>query len=109
MNKKTILIVICLSLLLIHQIAFKGLYPSDLSLGTNYLAKEYCSCRYVMQMTDSFCTEYVKDKRLPATIKTNDTLRITTVNLFKVFHSQAKFFGPTKGCILNSEPYKVTI
>lgn len=72
-------------------------FPSIISA---YTAKEYCSCRFVMNNPAEYCRSYVK-QWLPSTID-EDALkkRITATGLGR--ESTAQWEGPRQGCRLSS-------
>ena len=70
---------------------FPGILPA-------YSAKEYCSCRFVMNAPVEYCHSYVK-QWLPSTVD-EDSLnkRITATGLGR--GSAAQWEGPRQGCRL---------
>jgi hypothetical protein len=72
-------------------------FPSIISA---YTAKEYCSCRFVMNSPAEYCHRYVK-QWLPSTIN-EDALdkRITATGLGR--DSEARWEGQRQGCRLSS-------
>jgi hypothetical protein len=70
-------------------------FPSIISA---YTAKEYCSCRFVMNNPAEYCHSYVK-QWLPSTTD-EDSLnkRITATGLGR--ESAARWEGPRQGCRL---------
>ncbi|RZI69940.1 MAG: amidase [Pseudomonas sp.] len=71
-------------------------FPSIISA---YTAKEYCSCRFVMDNPANYCRRYVK-QWLPSTLD-EDALnkRITATGLGR--ESAAQWEGPRQGCRLS--------
>lgn len=71
-------------------------FPSIISA---YTAKEYCSCRFVMDNPADYCHGYVK-QWLPSTLD-EDALnkRITATGLGR--ESAAQWEGPRQGCRLS--------
>lgn len=71
------------------------LFPGIISA---YTAKEYCSCRFVMNAPAEYCHSYV-EQWLPSTID-EDSLnkRITATGLGR--ESAAQWEGPRQGCRL---------
>jgi hypothetical protein len=71
-------------------------FPSIISA---YTAKEYCSCRFVMNSSADYCQSYVK-QWLPSTIN-EDALnkRITATGLGR--ESAAQWEGSRQGCRLS--------
>lgn len=72
-------------------------FPSIISA---YTAKEYCSCRFVMNNPADYCRSYVK-QWLPSTLD-EDALnkRITATGLGR--ESEARWEGARQGCRLSS-------
>lgn len=67
-----------------------------------YTAKEYCSCRYVMQQPASYCEGYVK-QYVPATLSADDAAK--RVVAWGMGHgSTAQWVGQRQGCQLVSSP-----
>ncbi|KAF0863342.1 amidase [Pseudomonas sp. LD120] len=65
-----------------------------------YTAKEYCSCRYVMQHTANDCRAYVR-QYLPLSDFSDDTQsRRVTASALGRSHS-ALWLGPREGCRLD--------
>lgn len=68
-----------------------------------YTAKEYCSCRYVMNNPVGYCQRYVK-QWLPSTLTENlNDKRITATGMGR--ESTAQWQGPRQGCrLLPAQP-----
>jgi len=68
-----------------------------------YTAKEYCSCRYVMNNPVDYCQSYVK-QWLPSTLTENlNDKRITATGMAR--ESTAQWQGPRQGCrLLPAQP-----
>jgi len=64
-----------------------------------YTAKEYCSCRYVMQQTADYCRGYVKQS-VPTSdfVEAVEAKRVTVSGLGRS-HS-ARWIGERQGCRL---------
>lgn len=64
-----------------------------------YTAKEYCSCRYVMQLPASYCRGYVKQS-VPISdfLETPEAKRITVAGLGHT--NSARWVGARQGCRL---------
>jgi hypothetical protein len=78
-----------------HRVALRA-FPGIISA---YTAKEYCSCRYVMNNPEPYCRGYVK-QYLPSTL-TDDPVRkvVSADGLGR--SSNASWLGPRQGCRLN--------
>jgi hypothetical protein len=77
-----------------HRVALRA-FPGIISA---YTAKEYCSCRYVMNNSEAYCRGYVR-QYLPSTL-TDDALHkvVTASGLGR--SSTAAWLGPRQGCRL---------
>ncbi|WP_413794405.1 MULTISPECIES: amidase [unclassified Pseudomonas] len=64
-----------------------------------YTAKEYCSCRYVMQQSAEYCRDYVKQS-VPTSdfLETPETKRVTVSGLGR--SNSAQWLGERQGCRL---------
>lgn len=64
-----------------------------------YTAKEYCSCRYVMQQPADYCRGYVKQS-VPIShfFETPEAKRITVTGLGRT--NSAQWMGARQGCRL---------
>lgn len=64
-----------------------------------YTAKEYCSCRYVMQQPVGYCRGYVK-QWVPTRdfVETPEAKRITVTGLGRT--NSARWMGERQGCRL---------
>lgn len=64
-----------------------------------YTAKEYCSCRYVMQQSADYCRGYVK-QLVPISefLETAEAKRITVSGLGR--SNSARWVGERQGCRL---------
>jgi hypothetical protein len=72
-------------------------FPSIISA---YTAKEYCSCRFVMNNPSDYCRRYVK-QWLPSTIdEDTPNKHITARGLGR--ESEARWEGQRQGCRLSS-------
>lgn len=77
-----------------HRVALRA-FPGIISA---YTAKEYCSCRYVMNLSETYCRGYVR-QYLPSAV-TDDALKkvVTASGLGR--SSTATWLGPRQGCRL---------
>ena len=80
-----------------HRVALRA-FPGIISA---YTAKEYCSCRYVMNNSPAYCRGYVK-QYLPSTL-TDDPLRKRVQASGLGRSSSASWLGPRQGCRLDAE------
>jgi hypothetical protein len=63
-----------------------------------YTAKEYCSCRYVMNNPAEYCRAYVK-QWLPSDVQDDESNRTVSANGLGRTHSAA-WIGARQGCRL---------
>lgn len=75
----------------VHLAAFPGIIGG-------FTAKEYCSCRYVMQMPEDYCRGYVQ-QWLPATLADDPLARRVSATGLGVTRSAA-WLGGREGCRL---------
>ncbi len=76
-------------------VAFPGIISA-------YTAKEYCSCRYVMQASADYCQGYVK-QYVPSRVTEDQANRqVTSQGLGR--SSTAAWQGERRGCRLLSSP-----
>ncbi|MDE1163916.1 MAG: amidase [Pseudomonas sp.] len=73
-------------------------FPGILSA---YSAKEFCSCRYVMEQSDGYCRSYVK-QYLPLSELRDDPARARVVARGLGQTRTAVWIGPRQGCRLIS-------
>jgi hypothetical protein len=92
-----ILILLCvLALIWVWRVQLQA-FPTIISA---YTAKEYCSCRYVMNNPAEYCHSYVK-QWLPSTLTESPTdKRITATGMGR--ESSAQWQGVRQGCRLLS-------
>lgn len=78
----------------VHLAAFPGIIGA-------YSAKEYCSCRYVMNNPADYCVGYVK-QYIPTSSFLDDAAakRVTASGLGST--QSAAWIGPREGCRLQS-------
>jgi hypothetical protein len=90
-----IVILLIVAALIGHWRVQLQVFPSIISA---YTAKEYCSCRYVMNQPVDYCHGYVK-QWLPSTLSEDvANKRIVATGLGR--ESQAVWEGPRQGCRL---------
>ena len=99
-RKKLFLALLCI---LIAGITFDrfGYYPSDLKIGNNYMAKEYCSCIFVQEMADSWCQANLVKAPFASRFLVDRERQSVKVESLWVLTSRADFRGSRFGCHLN--------
>lgn len=78
-----------------HRVALQA-FPSIISA---YTAKEYCSCRYVMNNSEAYCRGYVK-QYVPSTL-IDDPVRKTVKASGLGRGASATWLGVRQGCRLD--------
>ena len=71
-------------------------FPSIISA---YTAKEYCSCRYVMNNSEAYCRAYVK--QYVSSTLTDDPVRKVVGATGLGRSASASWLGPRQGCRLD--------
>jgi len=69
---------------------------TEIGLFAGYKAKEYCSCIYVMKQSESYCSEFVKNKAVPSflvPLRHDKKEKVVNVNGRK-----ARFVSEQYGC-----------
>jgi len=78
---------------------------STIRMALAYTAKEFCSCKFVMEQSDEFCFHYVYlSKRLKPKYFINNTKKEVTVRFAILVKKKAKFINDELGCVLTSLP-----
>lgn len=89
-----LMVVFLLAVVWIWRVPLQA-FPSIISA---YTAKEYCSCRYVMNNPADYCRDYVK-QWLPSTLTESlPDKRITATGMGR--ESSAQWQGQRQGCRL---------
>ena len=71
-------------------------------LLTRYVAKEYCSCRFVVKQTPATCRNENKVTNLLFRLSEDSNNKVITVsNLFT--KTEARFISEEQGCLLEKE------
>ncbi|MBC3347459.1 amidase [Pseudomonas sp. SWRI196] len=91
----SVLVVVLLGWIWLERVALRA-FPGIISA---YTAKEYCSCRYVMEQPADYCHGYVKQS-LPISdfLETPEAKRITVAGLGR--SNSARWLGKRQGCRL---------
>jgi len=78
--------------------AYKTWLPS---LGTHYGTRLYCSCRFVIQQSESYCQEYVKISPNILRVRTSDEAKKeTVVSVLGFWKAFARYRSEDLGCQL---------
>ncbi|SDA90240.1 hypothetical protein SAMN03159443_04377 [Pseudomonas sp. NFACC15-1] len=91
----SVLLIALFSWVWLERVALRA-FPDIISA---YTAKEYCSCRYVMQQPAEYCRGYVKQS-VPtrAFLETPEAKRVTVSGLGR--SNSAQWLGERQGCRL---------
>lgn len=73
---------------------------SNSLLLTRYMAKEYCSCRYIVKQTPKVCRNENKTFPLIFRLKENEQEKIIVVKSFGN-EAKARFIDESHGCLLD--------
>lgn len=72
----------------------------DITVGLGFMAKETCSCAFVVNQTDKFCRAYGDLNAIPVKISINRTARNASAEFLWFWSRFAVDEGPGKGCRL---------
>ncbi|SFG82521.1 amidase [Pseudomonas sp. NFACC45] len=91
----SVLVVVLLGWIWLERVALRA-FPDIISA---YTAKEYCSCRYVMEQPADYCHGYVKQS-VPISdfFESPEAKRITVAGLGR--SNSARWMGERQGCRL---------
>lgn len=91
----SVLLIALFSWVWLERVALRA-FPDIISA---YTAKEYCSCRYVMEQPAEYCRGYVKQS-VPTSdfLETVDAKRVTVSGLGR--SNSAQWLGERQGCQL---------
>jgi hypothetical protein len=90
-----VLLIALFSWIWIERVALRA-FPDIISA---YTAKEYCSCRYVMQQPADYCHGYVKQSvPISAFLESPEAKRVTVAGLGR--SNSARWMGERQGCQL---------
>lgn len=73
---------------------------NDLELAVGNAAKSTCSCRYVMQMDDAYCRDWVRASPNVARFSIDETTKTVTASAFIAWTATARFVDDKRGCVL---------
>ena len=71
-------------------------------LITRYMAKEYCSCRFVVKQSPEVCKNENKTTKLFFRLREDTKNKVITVSNL-VTKTQARFISPEHGCLLDKQ------
>lgn len=73
---------------------------NDLQLVTSYTAKDFCSCVFVMQMSEEYCRRWTAASPAVATVKVDYKERSVQTAAALLWGEKARFVSDREGCIL---------
>lgn len=77
-----------------------GYTLDDITIGLGFMAKETCSCAFVVNQTDEFCKTYGDLNAIPVKIAINRTAGNASAEFLWFWNRFAVYDGPGKGCRL---------
>ncbi|HYO69581.1 MAG TPA: hypothetical protein VEU33_26250 [Archangium sp.] len=73
---------------------------NDLQLVTSYTAKDFCSCLFVMQMSEEYCRRWTAASPAVATLTVDDEERSVQTAAALLWGEKARFVSERDGCVL---------
>ncbi|MCU0696342.1 MAG: hypothetical protein MUC96_07430 [Myxococcaceae bacterium] len=73
---------------------------NDLELAVGNAAKMTCTCRFVMQMDDAYCRDWVRASPNVARFEVDTTNKVVTASAFISWTARAKFVDDKRGCAI---------
>ena len=88
--------------MLLFSFHFEALAKNTPYLLTRYMAKEYCSCRFVVKQSPKVCKNENKTTKVFFRLKEDTKNKVITVsNVFT--KTRARFVSPEHGCLLDKQ------
>jgi hypothetical protein len=72
---------------------------NDLELATVFAAKMTCSCRFVMQMDEAYCRDWVRVTPDIARFTVDETNKTVTSSAFISWTAKARYVDDKRGCV----------
>ncbi len=73
---------------------------NDLELVTSYTAKDFCSCLFVMEMSEAYCRNWTAATPAVATVRVDyEEKSVRTAAVF-LWGEKARFVSGRDGCVL---------
>lgn len=72
----------------------------DIHIGLGFMAKETCSCAFVVGQTDEFCRAYGDLDAIPVKIAVNRAAKTSSAEFLWFWNRFAVYDGPGAGCRL---------
>ncbi len=73
---------------------------NDLQLVTSYTAKDFCSCVFVMRMSEEYCRRWTAASPAVATVEVDYEERSVRTAAVLLWGEKARFVSERDGCIL---------
>jgi len=73
---------------------------NDLQLVTSYTAKDFCSCVFVMEMSEDYCRRWTKASPAVATVHVDYKERTVRTAAALLWGEKARFVSERDGCVL---------
>ncbi|MCY1083048.1 hypothetical protein [Archangium lansingense] len=73
---------------------------NDLQLVTSYTAKDFCSCMFVMQMSEEYCRRWTAASPAVATLSVDYKERSVQTAAALLWGEKARFVSERDGCVL---------
>ncbi|MCA2981744.1 MAG: hypothetical protein INH41_24790 [Myxococcaceae bacterium] len=73
---------------------------NDLELAVGNAAKMTCTCRFVMQMDEAYCRDWVRASPNVARFEVDPTTKVVTGSAFISWTARARYLDDKRGCAL---------
>ncbi|HEX8436340.1 hypothetical protein [Archangium sp.] len=73
---------------------------NDLQLVTSYTAKDFCSCVFVMEMSEEYCRRWTAASPAVATLRVDYQERSVQTAAALLWGEKARFVSAREGCVL---------
>ncbi len=73
---------------------------NDLQLVTAYTAKDFCSCLFVMRMSEDYCRRWTAASPAVATLRVDHEERSVQTAAVLLWGEKARFVSERDGCVL---------
>jgi hypothetical protein len=73
---------------------------NDLQLVTAYTAKDFCSCVFVMEMSEDYCRRWTAASPAVATVRVDHKERTVQTAAALLWGERARFVNAREGCVL---------
>ncbi|HEX8820352.1 MAG TPA: hypothetical protein VF794_10535 [Archangium sp.] len=73
---------------------------NDLQLVTSYTAKDFCSCVFVMEMSEDYCRRWTAASPAVATVRVDYQEHTVQTAAALLWGEKARFVNAREGCVL---------